>query len=145
MHRELMEGARLARGAPAASAPRAGTLPPSTAASLGPSSLLAPQNLLGRAPRSPVTPLPGPLHLSPGVADADQLLQASPTLDLKTGNGEQTWRWGFKPRPKPLLHEPGGVGSVLHRGSRKGEGLDPRPLTAAEHGPLPGSGPQGTP
>lgn len=97
---------RLARRVPAPRGRGPVALGPSalhhTNASLAPSSLPWPPEPPGEAPRSLVVPLAGPLHLSPGVADADQLLQASPTFDLKTGTGSRGGEAEFKPGPQVL-------------------------------------------
>lgn len=98
-------------------------------------------------PSSLVAPLPGPLHLSPGIPDADQLLQASSAFHLKDGwvkerremlSSSQAWRI---PGPSPFLHEPG-MGAMLQGGSQKGEGFDPRPLLLLSLWQLPGSSPE---
>lgn len=95
----------------------------------------APQSVLGRAPpasppsppSSLVVPLPGPLHLSPGIPDADQLLQASSAFNLKErGVKERTEMLSSSQAcrfssPKPLLHELGaGVEFMFGGGFTKG-------------------------
>lgn len=97
------------------------------------SPFLDPPQLPGRAPGSLVVPLASPLHFSPGVADTDQLLQASCTFDLKMGYGEQRGGCGVQVRPggtqsqstPSMSQEVSGL-CYWGGGHERGLGLDPR-------------------
>lgn len=81
-----------------------------------------PQHCAGNPPSTPpgprgtpslVTPLPGPLHLSPGIPDADQLLQAPSAFHLQGCGGKGAFQPGLEVlRPK--------ASCSLSRGSESG-------------------------